>query len=61
MPIKIMKKGKIKEEIKMSTKNQNMMMMMIVKLLGILLPKKQKDFKKKRINTKLPSKKKKMN
>lgn len=56
-----MKKGKIKEEIKMSTKNQNMMMMMIVKLLGILLPKKQKDFKKKRINTKLPSKKKKMN
>ena len=55
-----MKKGKIKEEIKMSTKNQNMMMM-IVKLPGILLPKKQKDFKKKRINTKLPSKKKKMN
>ena len=60
MPIKIMKKGKIKEEIKMSTKNQNMMMM-IVKLPGTLLPKKQKDFKKKRINTKLPSKKKKMN
>jgi len=57
MPIKIMKKGKKKEEIKMSTKNQNMMMM-IVKLLGTLLPKKQKDFKKKGINTKLPSKKK---
>ena len=52
-----MKKGKKKEEIKMSTKNQNMMMM-IVKLLGTLLPKKQKDFKKKGINTKLPSKKK---
>ena len=59
MPIKIMKKGKKKEEIKMSTKNQNQnMMMMIVKLPGTLLPKKQKDFKKKGINTKLPSKKK---
>ena len=57
MPIKLMKKCKKKEETMMSTKNQNMMMM-IVKLPGTLLPKKQKDFKKKRINTRLPSKKK---
>ena len=60
MPIKLMKKCKKKEETMMSTKNQNMMMM-IVKLLGTLLPKKQKYFKTKGINTKLPSKKKKMN